>query len=123
MLGFSIAGFAILLVFSSDRFIRIISEEGRSDSLYMKASITFVHFILVQVAGIFLGILGKIFTAIEVFAVIALFYAVATAVAACFVLFSIAKVYNLAANIDEDDGSHNDPDEDVGQSTRHRKVG
>lgn len=126
MLGFSIAGFAILLVFSSDRFLRIISEGGRNDSLYLKAGVTFVHFILVQVSAIFLSILGKIIAIFELIGIVSLFYSVATAVAACFVLFDIARVYNAAAGLDYGDGDAMDDPEDLSNkpmTTRRRKAG
>lgn len=127
MLGFSIAGFAILLVFSSDRFLRIIAEGGRDDSLYMKAGVTFVHFIFVQCLAIFLSIFGKVFPVFELIGVVALFYSVATAIAACFVLFDIAQVYNRAASIYEEKDDEFDPKaptEDLAPSSnRGRKVG
>lgn len=103
LLGFSIAGFAVLLVFSSDRFLKIISEGGIEDSLFLTASVTFVHFIVVQVVSIVMALLALAEVPVaHTAAIFGLFYSVMTALASCFVLFDIAQVYNRASGVDHD---------------------
>jgi len=100
LLGFSIGAFAILLVFSSEKFLRLISEGGREDSLFISASATFVHFIVVQVFSLTLAMLGKVGVPLaNIFTIFGVYYSLFSALAACFVLFDIAQVYNRAASV------------------------
>ncbi|MBK6599147.1 MAG: hypothetical protein IPG25_15230 [Proteobacteria bacterium] len=128
LLGFSIGGFAILLVFSSDRFLAIISEEGSENSLFLKASVTFVHFIVVQVFAlvtIMLAYAGVPF--MHTVAIIGLYYSVMTALAACFVLFDIAQVYNSASGVfnceNSQEANPRVESDSNAQPPKHRRVG
>jgi len=105
LLGFSIGGFAVLLVFSSDKFLKLISEDGASDSLFLKANIVFVHFIVVQVIAIATALIAKASQQFDFFALFLLFYSVFSALATCFVLFNIAQVYNSFAALIPDDAT------------------
>ncbi|HET6322127.1 MAG TPA: hypothetical protein VFF87_08765 [Hyphomicrobium sp.] len=104
LLGFSIGAFAILLVFSSEKFLRLISEGGRGDSLFISASATFVHFIVVQVCSLTLAMLGNVGVPLaNILTMFGIYYSVFSALAACFVLFDIAQVYNRAASVPDAD--------------------
>lgn len=125
LLGFSIGGFAVLLVFSSDRFLRIIAEGGSKNSLFLSASVTFVHFIVVQVLAIAFALLTTVgIPFARWFAVFGLFYSIMTALAACFVLFDIAQVYNMAAGTFEpkDEGKTAQPEADRSGEANRRRI-
>lgn len=97
LLGFSIGGFAVLLVFSSDRFLKLITEGGSQGSLFLKTNVIFVHFILVQVLGIITALLAKAISFLVFASLFLLFYSILSAVATCLVLFNIAQIYNSYA--------------------------
>jgi hypothetical protein len=98
LLGFSIGAFAVLLVFSSDRFLVLISEKGRETSVFMTTSAMFVHFIILQVISIILAIGTKVYPSISGLGFFMLMYAVFTGAAAALALFNLAQVYNRAAH-------------------------
>jgi hypothetical protein len=56
VLGFTLGGFAILISFGDDKFKALIAgrdpEDGGQRSPFMGVSATFMHFVLLQVAGI-----------------------------------------------------------------------
>lgn len=123
LLGFSIGGFAVLLVFSIDRFLRIIAEAGSENSLFLTASVTFVHFIVIQVLALVFALLASVGIPLTSWvATFGLYYSILTALAACFVLFDIAQVYNLAAgNSETTDTAENSPQGSTRSSGSHRR--
>ena len=56
ILGFSLGGYAILLAFSNEKFLTIISKRD-GISPFLSISSTFVHFIIVQVTAILFAFL------------------------------------------------------------------
>lgn len=56
VLGFSLGGMAILLAFSTDRFLYAIKQGGKEDSYFMKVMASFFHLAIVQVVGLLAAI-------------------------------------------------------------------
>ena len=98
LLGFSIGAFAVLLVFSGDRFQSLIVEEGVAGSLFMKTSALFVHFIVVQSLCVLMALLAKVWGPFSPIAFFLLTYSLFTAVAAALALFNLAMLYNAIAH-------------------------
>lgn len=62
LLGFTLGGFAIFVSFGDARFITSLAAEDddpEKPTVYRELCATFVHFILVQVAGMLLAIISK----------------------------------------------------------------
>lgn len=99
LLGFSIGAFAILLVFSSDRFLSLISQEGRAGSIFMLTSAMFVHFILLQVCALVVALLSNAFPVFSGLGFFLLMYSIFSGAAVALALFNLAQVYNSAAHL------------------------
>ena len=54
LLGFSLGGYAILLAFGNDQFLKLIAgtEEGESVSPYIEVNAAFIHFIFMQIISL-----------------------------------------------------------------------
>jgi hypothetical protein len=52
VLGFSLGGMAILLAFSTDRFLYAIKQGGKENSYFMKVMASFFHLAVVQVISL-----------------------------------------------------------------------
>ena len=63
IIGFSLAGYAILLTFGNEEFLKLIRgrREENETSPYMMLSSTFFHFLFIQIIAIFAAILFKSF--------------------------------------------------------------
>lgn len=94
LLGFSIGAFAVILVFSNDRMVEVIAEEGSQESMLMRTSAMFVHFILTQVVALLAALACKIYAPLAGIGFFLLIYALLLAIATCFALFNLAQVYN-----------------------------
>jgi len=94
LLGFSIGAFAIILVFSSERIIKIIAQRGSPESLLMKTCAMFVHFIICQVVALCVALASPTFPIITPVALFFLVYSLLLAIATSFALFNLAQIYN-----------------------------
>ena len=100
LMAFSLGGMAILLAFSNERLMTVIQEDGRADSLYMKTTASFFHFILVQTASLIAVFLTSSFS-IGLFSGLGFFlmsYGLLVAIAIAGNLLKLAQHFNLAAS-------------------------
>lgn len=59
LLGFALGGMAIMLAFSTGRFLAAIKQGGREDSYFMKIMASFFHFTVVLTAALMLAFLTQ----------------------------------------------------------------
>jgi len=100
LMAFSLGGMAILLAFSNERLMTVIQEDGKADSLYMKTTASFFHFILIQTASLVAVFLTSSIS-IGLFSGLGFFlmcYGLLVAVAIAGNLLKLAQHFNLAAN-------------------------
>jgi uncharacterized membrane protein len=105
LLAFTLAGMAIVMALSGQKFTRAIREGGREDSIFMKVSALFFHFILIQSIAMILAFFLKSYPSQDWLSALAFFfttYGIASAIAIGAMLFNVARIYNIA---DDDDGS------------------
>jgi hypothetical protein len=114
LMGFSIAGMAIMLAFSHPQSLRAVTQKGKDDSYFLKVSANLVHFLVVQVIAIFTAIAGKPLGCwpVAFFGVFTLLYAILLGIAAAGQLFNTARIMNTAAWLTEKSQSENDDDGD-----------
>lgn len=106
VLGFSLGGYAILLAFGDNEFIRRLSgpDEDGEESPFMDVNATFIHFIVVSVFSLFLAIAGTAWNLAGCFALLSCFialYSIACALAAAFAIFRVAGWYDIHAGIEK----------------------
>ena len=99
LMAFTLAGMAIILALSGERFTRAIRQEGREDSLFMKVVVLFFHFILVQSVALILSFFSTSYPSQDWLAGTTFFFAtygVASAIAIAAMLLNISRIYNIA---------------------------
>ena len=103
LLGFTVGALAIVLAFSSAAIFKFIAQDGKPDSFFMSLTANLVHFILVQVVALTVGIIGKSLAsrAVDDIALFLLFYAVLVVLSAAVQLFHTAVIYNMHASLPE----------------------
>lgn len=107
VLGFTLGGYAILLAFGDNKFLKLIAgrsekekvKTGRSiPSPYMKLNATFVHFVLVQIVAILFAVIGESIDINSGFfpfiGMLLLNYSLFVAVAAVFSIFRFARWFD-----------------------------
>lgn len=118
LLGFSLGGMAIMLSFSTGRFLEAIRQKGRDDSFFMKVIASFFHFILVLGASLVLAIVSKAFPSVWLsgFGFFATIYGLMLAIALMDHLWQTARIFNRAkepeanpASSDPSDGQNDGP--------------
>lgn len=100
LMGFSIAGMAIMLAFSHPQSLQAITQKGKDDSYFLKMGANLCHFLVVQVFALLLAILAKAWGGgglLSFLGVFALSYAILLALAAAGQLFNTARIMNAAA--------------------------
>jgi hypothetical protein len=60
VLGFALGGMAIMLAFSSGKFLDAIRQKGKANSYFMKMMASFFHFALVLTSAIIFAFLQKL---------------------------------------------------------------
>lgn len=60
-MGFALGGMAIMLSFSTGRFLEAIRQKGRPDSFFMKVVASFFHFSVMLGASLLIALLTKVF--------------------------------------------------------------
>ena len=104
LMAFTLAGMAIVLALSGQKFTRALRQGGKEDSLFMKVVVLFFHFILVQSVALLLAFFSSSYPGADWLAGLTFFFAiygVASAVAIAAMLLNVSRIYNLA--IDDDD--------------------
>lgn len=121
ILGFTLGGYAILLAFGNDEFLKLIAgrdndkkgngnksdskynSNEREHSPYMKLNGAFIHFIFFQGISILFSIIGKSWEIKTGFAAFIgftlLIYAISTAIAAAIAIFNISEVFDRFVEI------------------------
>jgi hypothetical protein len=102
ILGFTLGGYAILLAFGGNDFMKVIAgqseKEGGKRSPFMKINATFLHFIIIQVIALIFSIFclaWNIRTGIVAFIGFFLFsYAITIALAAAFSILRLTDWYD-----------------------------
>lgn len=100
LMAFSLGGMAILLAFSSDRLIKVIQQGGQADSLYMKATASFFHFILVQTLSL-IAVFATSAYSVHLLSWLGFFlmvYGLLVAIAIASNLLRLAQQFNLSAS-------------------------
>ncbi|MHC2286827.1 hypothetical protein [Bradyrhizobium barranii] len=93
---------AVVLAFPTSKIFDVIAEDGRDDSYYVDLAAKFVHFVFVQVLALVFALIATAFPffLFSLLALVALFYAVATAVMTALALFEVAMIYNKSQSRD-----------------------
>lgn len=60
LLGFAVGGMAIMLAFSSGRFLEAIRQKGKDDSYFRKVMASFYHFSLVLTIALIVAFVSKV---------------------------------------------------------------
>lgn len=109
VLGFTLAGYAILMSFGSEKFLKAISgkfEDGEP-SPFMRANGTFVHFIILQLLALFVGLIGKFLGIQNMFLVWmcywVFFYSMLAGLAAAFAVLNMADWFDDLIGNEEND--------------------
>jgi hypothetical protein len=117
LLGFTLAGYAILMSLGSDKFIRIISGNFGDNKVspFMEANGTFVHFIIIQVLALLLGLIGKMADIkqglLALVGVFFLVYSIMLGVAAGLAILNIAEWRELFLDVEAEKSPDKPPPE------------
>lgn len=105
LLGFSIGALAIVIAFPGAALMKEITRGGRIDSTYLEVVSKLVHFILVQLSGVFFGLLAHSYKGIALFGFSAFLtiYSMSVLMAAAMSMFGLEKVYNYFSAFPETD--------------------
>lgn len=106
LMAFTLAGMAIVLTVSGDKFTKAIREGGSEQSLFMKTMALFFHFIIIQVFALIMILITASYPNQKWLAAIAFFltaYGVGTALSIAAMLLNISRIYNFAG--DDEDGA------------------
>lgn len=102
LLGFTVGALAIVLAFSSADIFETLAQKGKPKSFFMTLTANLIHFMLIQVIALVLGIFTKLSgkSYLEIPTLFFLFYAVTATFAAGIQLFLTAIIYNTKASLD-----------------------
>jgi hypothetical protein len=105
LMGFALGGMAIMLAFSTGRFLEAIRQKGREDSYFMKVIASFFHFTTVLGLALLLAVLSKAFPSpwLSGLGFFASVYGVLLAVATVDHLWQTAVIFNKVRQIDGGD--------------------
>lgn len=109
ILGFSLGGYAILVGFGGEKFLKILMEKDSDDeiSTYMSVNASFLHFIFVQFISIIYASIAKalhINSIIMIYflGVLIFFYSLFTIIATAFAILNLSdlseKINNSTSN-------------------------
>lgn len=100
LLGFTLAGYAVIITFGSKEFWEIVckKEKGEENSLFIQISATFAHFIIVQIIALLTTIISK-YTAstgsiISTVGTTLFFYSILLAFAATLSILNISNCFD-----------------------------
>lgn len=104
LMAFTLAGMAIILALSGQRFLNAIRENGQPDSLFMKVVALFFHFILIQTLALIAALASASYPLQDWLSGFAFFmasYGVTSAVAIAAMLLNVSRIFNVAQDEDE----------------------
>lgn len=105
LMAFTLAGMAILLALSGDKFVNAIRENGKENSLFMRVVALFFHFILVQTLALIGAFLSASYPSqdwLAGFAFLLTAYGIASALAIAAMLLNVSRIYNESGGNDDD---------------------
>lgn len=102
-MGFALGGMAIMLSFSTGRFLEAIRQKGRPDSFFMKVVASFFHFSVMLGASLLIALLTKVFPNIYLSGIgfFSSVYGVMLAIATVDHLWQTATLYNTVRDKDD----------------------
>ena len=102
-LGLSLGAMALMLSFSSGRFIDAIRQRGRDNSYFRKVMATFFHFALISVLSIVVAIISKVYEhrILSIFGVFCTFYGIMLTMAVVSRIWHTARIFNVVRDGDE----------------------
>lgn len=111
LLGFALGGMAIMLSFSSGRFLEAVRQGGKEDSYFMKMIASFFHFSIVLSGALLIAIISQTFqhVALSFVGVWMTYYGIALVVATAASIWHTARIFNAAI---EDNRSNHKSRED-----------
>jgi hypothetical protein len=98
LMGFSIAGMAVMLAFSHPQTLGVITE-GKEKSFFLGTIVNLIHFVVVQTTALTLAVVGKAYHhwVLNLFGTAVMIYAILLSIAAACQLFNTARIMNAAA--------------------------
>ena len=101
LLGFALGGMAIMLSFSSGRFLSAVRQSGKPDSFFMKMMASFVNFSAVLTASLVIALISKSnsFIAMSFVGVFLLIYGVLLVVSTAASVWHTARIFNAAVDM------------------------
>lgn len=104
LMGFALGGMAIMLSFSTGRFLEAIRQKGREDSFFMKVIASFFHFSVVLGLSLLIAVVTRAFpnaylSGVGFFASV---YGVMLAIATVDHLWQTAAIYNQVRDSGDD---------------------
>jgi len=108
LMGFSIAGMAIMLAFSHPASLHAITQKGKGTSYFLKVAASLCHFLAAQIIALVFALIRKSgfdWSPFSYLGVLALLYAVFVSMGAAGQLFNTAVIMNKAASLDSGDGN------------------
>jgi hypothetical protein len=106
LMAFSLGGMAILLAFSSGRFIDAIREDGNPQSLFMEIVANFFHFLLLQTLALATAFATNAFVEQTWLAGASFFllaYSLMAALAASAMLLNASRIFNKVGGRKKDE--------------------
>lgn len=106
LLGFALGGMAIMLSFSSGRFLEAVRQGGKENSYFMKMIASFFHFSIVLTASLVIAVISQTFhhVALSFVGVWMTYYGVTLVVATAASIWHTARIFNAAIEGDSGDG-------------------
>lgn len=102
LLGFALGGMAIMLAFSSGKFLEAIRQRGRDNSYFRKIMASFFHFCVVLSASILVAFISKFYSndVISAVGVFLSFYGVLLVLATASRIWHTARIFNAVSDGD-----------------------
>lgn len=97
VLGFALGGMAIMLSFSTGKFLDSIRQRGRDDSYLRKMMASFFHFTLILTAALLVAFLTKFYSNeyFSAFGVFLSFYGILLITATASRIWHTARIFNM----------------------------
>ena len=110
LLGFALGGMAIMLAFSSGRFLEAIRQKGKDKSYLRKMMASFFHFCLVLTAALLLAFVSNFYAndALSFAGVFASIYGLVLVLATASRIWHTARIFNAVTEYDQPTGRPED---------------
>lgn len=103
LLGFALGGMAIMLAFSSGKFLEAIRQRGKDNSYLRKIMASFFHFCVVLTAATILAYVSKFYSNdyLSAAGVFCSFYGVLLVLATASRIWHTARIFNAVSDNDQ----------------------